>query len=162
MNDEIIWPKGYTIFYRRIRDLADLLMNGSVLAIDPSSGGTSLPGFAVYEGGELQSSGVITFPKPKRDIYQRLAFLYDKVHAIMPLPPDILIIEEVHKSISGADLQYAIGVTTAAVRAPVTLQLPINVWKALAKTRPGYAKSDTADAELIGEAAILLAKEFAQ
>jgi Holliday junction resolvasome RuvABC endonuclease subunit len=101
---------------------------------------------------------VVEFPKPKQDVYRRLQHLYTKVSTLLPVPPDILVIEEVHKALSGSQLQWAIGTSIAAAKAPVTFELPINVWKALAKTRPGYAKSDTADAELILDSLIELAR----
>jgi hypothetical protein len=91
-------------------------------------------------------------------VYRRLQHLYTKVSTLLPVPPDILVIEEVHKALSGSQLQWAIGTSIAAAKAPVTFELPINVWKALAKTRPGYAKSDTADAELILDSLIELAR----
>ena len=127
-----------------------------MLAIDPSSLGSSAAGYAVFEAGVMVRSGKI--PVASGVTHMRLPRLYDQIAALLPSPPDVLVIEEVHHSISGIELQYAIGVIIAGVRAPVVLQLPINVWKALAKSDPLYKKADEADAIKIGESLILLAR----
>lgn len=158
MND-IIWPKGYFALYHRMAMASDVILNGTILCIDPSSGGTSLPGFAIYEGGQLLTSGTVEFPKPKQDIYRRLPHLYEKVSKLLPVPADILAIEEIHPKMSGQELQWAVGTSISAARALSTFQVPINLWKAVAKATDGYLKGDAMDAEMIGLAMILWCKE---
>ena len=154
----IDWPKGQMIFYNNIRKHIDTILNGVVLAVDPSSGSAnSMPGFAVYSQGELLLSGTVKI-NAKANVYNRLQELYLKITELLACPPDLLLIEQVNKQMSHQYLQFAIGVTIAAAKAPDTIEVPICIWKSVAKKEVGYAKSDSFDAVMIGKAAVLLAK----
>lgn len=155
---EVRWPAGYVAERHKIALNAQKIREGTLLAIDPSSGGTSLPGYAVFHAGILVVSGVIEFPKPKQDIYKRLAFLYDKVSALLPEPPDVLAIEQIHPKMAGKELIWAAGTSIAAARSLITLELPLNIWKAVAKATPSYIKDDESDARMIGMAVVMLAQ----
>lgn len=158
MSQEVRWPNGYAPFYRKVALHADRILSGTLLAIDPASGGTSVPGFAIFYAGELQTSGTVEFPKRKADIYQRLQYLHEKVSKLLPVPPDVFGVEEIHKAIASNQLLWATGVSIAAAAAPATIEVPLNVWKSLAKATPGYIKGDAMDAEMIGRSLVLLAQ----
>lgn len=156
--NEVIWPKGYVAERHKIALNAKAIREGTLLAIDPSSGGSSLPGYAIFHAGILVVSGVIEFPKKKQDIYQRLQYLYDKVNALSPVPPDVLAIEQIHKAMAGKELVWAAGTSIAAARSPITIEVPLNIWKAVAKATPTYVKDDESDARMIGTCVVMLAQ----
>jgi hypothetical protein len=154
----IPWPKGYGPLKIRLRQLRETLLTGCVLAIDPATGGKSQPGYAVYRRGVLVQSGIIELPK-KLDIYRRLPILYDAVRALVLDPPDILVIEAMHSTMTHDHLMFAVGATLAATRTPTVIELPVNMWKAVAKGDEDYKKGDEQDAIMIGFAAIQFARE---
>ena len=154
----ITWPKGPTNerFYRTIKKHAKVVLNGTVLAIDPSSGSDeSMPGFAVFKQGELVMSGTIKLPHI--ELHGRLYALYDKIQALLGSPPDLLVVEDIAGQIHKY-LHYAVGVSIAAARSPLSLRIGLPVWKAVAKADPKYVKSDVNDAIKMGEAVVLLAR----
>lgn len=156
---DVVWPKGYAAFYSKVAEHKDKILGGTLLAIDPSSGsGKSMPGFAVFEAGILVNCGTIAFPKKKAPVYDRLQHLTEQVAKILPTPPDVLVIEEIHKNIAHLYLLWSVGVSIAAAKSPVTFELPINCWKALAKVSDDYHKTDAEDAVIIGRTLIELAK----
>lgn len=157
---EVKWPNGYATFYAQVRSLAPVILNDRMLAIDPSSAGKSPIGYAVYQAGKLTDNGIICLPN-KLPIHKRLPIILDELSSTFGIP-DILAIEEIHGSISTPQLQWAIGVTIAATRPPEHLIVPLNVWKSVAKVDPTYRKEDSADARMIGNAAVLLANKFSQ
>jgi Holliday junction resolvasome RuvABC endonuclease subunit len=156
---KVKWAAGYQNLQHKIHLNADAILTGTLIAIDPASFSSSVPGYAIFRSGELEFAG--TIPKPKhKDINRRVQYLYDEIAALVPVPPDVLAIEEIHKSIAHASLLWAVGVSVAAARAPVMLEIPLNVWKSLAKATPEYAKDDVNDAVMIGKTVILLAREY--
>jgi hypothetical protein len=156
--EAVRWPNGCAPFYLKVRQNAERIRTGTVLAIDPSSGGSSLPGFAVFRAGELLTSGEISFPK-KQDVYTRIQRLYDEIRKLAE--PDVLAIEEIRgANFSHQYLRWSVGVSIAAGRAPVTVEVPIVAWKAVAKADEQYFKGNAQDSEKIGEAIILLAQKF--
>lgn len=157
---DVKWPKGYVDVYAQIRYLSKLLLNGRVLAIDPSSGASSPIGYAVFDKGVLVDNATISI-RGKLPIHKRLPIIYDELSKTFGTP-DVLIIEEIHGSISSNQLQYAVGVTIAATRPPEHITLPLNIWKALGKADPTYTKEDANDARMIGQSVIMLATEFSK
>lgn len=155
---KVAWPSKFDEFYYQVRLHAEKIRSGTLLAIDPASGSDSLPGFALFHAGELQTSGTIALNK-KASIQQRLAVVYEKVAAISPAAPDVLVIELLRGKMVHWNLQRSAGVAIAASRAPVLIECPILVWKALAKTDHKYVKGDQADAEKLGQSVIALARE---
>lgn len=116
-----------------------------------------MPGFAVFKQGRLSLSGELDIPSSK-PIHERLRILYDKAAALTPEPPDLLLIEEIKGTMAHEFLKWAVGVTMAAVRAPIYLGVPINCWKSVAQVTPGYSKGNAADAVIIGDTVIMLAE----
>lgn len=156
----IQWPAKYFKFYAHIKAASHLILNGTVLSIDPSSGGASQPGWALFRAGELIAHGEIKLPS-KRTINDRLQLLYDEVYKLTSTRPDVLAIEDVSQgTMSHVFLRWAVGVSIAAARANVLMIVPINCWKAVAKASTGYEKTNAADAILIGKSIILLAQKF--
>lgn len=155
----IEWPKGLQPTYAAIKKHKDIILGGTVLAIDPSSGSAnSMPGFSIWTGAELVLSGTIKIDS-KKVIYHRLTDLYFKIFELTEVRPDVLVIESVNKMQAHAFLLWAVGVSIAAAAAPVSIEIHNCLWKAVAKATPAYKKSDAADAEMMGRAVILLAKK---
>jgi hypothetical protein len=162
--NDVRWPQGFAPFYMKVRQHANQILAGTVIALDPSSGGTSNPGFSIWVAGELLTSGEITFGKKRLPVYERLQILYDRVSKLTPNPPDVFALEMIRGQggFSSHFLHWAIGASVAAARTPNVIEVPMHVWKAVAKATPGYIKGDAADAECIGHALILLAQKFTE
>lgn len=142
----IKWPNGCEDFYRFCSLNRDIILTGTVLAIDP---GTTSPGFAVFEGGKLLLKGVLKI-NTKRPAFERIQELYGLVASITVTPPDVVAVEKVPKAAAHVFLLYGVGATIAAARTPRVIDVDIPVWKALAKADPDYIKTDANDAEKIG------------
>lgn len=147
----IKWPNGYEYFYKKVAEAAPVLLDGILVAIDPAS---VSPGYAVFKAGKLEQSGIVELPK-KATIKERLAVLHAAVRAF---PATVLGIEMIRGSRAHVYLHWSVGVSVAASRAPILLEVPVAVWKAVAKCDTTYTKGDEADAIKIGECLILLAK----
>lgn len=157
---QINWPNGYADYYKRVRHYQHSLTQGSVVALDPASGGSSMPGYAVFRGGEFVQGGTLELPR-KLSIDRRLRALHAKVTRLVDDElPAVFLIELIRGQFAHVHLQWSVGVALAAGAAPTSIEVPIKVWRALAATQPDYVKGDAADARLIGESTILIAKEF--
>ena len=158
MSNVINWPSGLGPTYNKIKQNQEIIRTGVVLAIDPSSGSAnSQPGFALYENSKLLLNGTIKIDH-KQTIYNRLPELYFKIQELVACPPDVLVIETINKQSGHVFLLWAVGVSIAATRAPVVVELHNAIWRSVAKSIPTYKKSDAADAELMARAVILLAQ----
>lgn len=137
-----------------------LILEGTVLAIDPSSGSMkgkqqSYPGYAIFKEGALSESGIITM-NGKLSIDKRLTALYDQLRLEWPNPPDVLIIEKIRGREAHDYLKWAVGTTIAAIRAKNLIEMPVTTWRSIAGKE--HKKSDQNDAEAIGRAAVELAR----
>lgn len=158
VKENIRWPKGKRPdkLRKQVSKMAGTLLTGRVLAIDPASGASSPPGWAIFEKGELVDYGVIEID-PKAPIQWRL----DDLHTILTeefICIDVLILEEIRGKMAHVYLHWACGVTVSCYAASEIIEMPISFWKAI--TPEGYEKSDDTDAAYIGLAAITLAKEL--
>jgi hypothetical protein len=153
------WPLGPTALYSSIYFRREIITTGTVLAIDPSSGSkTSQPGFAVFREGKLEASGIIEIDH-KIDINIRLQILYRKIRNLLPVQPDVFLIEQIGGKAHHVLLE-AVGVSIAAAETPIVLRVHNRFWKAWAAQSPEYSKNDAADARMIGESVIQAAREF--
>lgn len=136
-----------------------VILTGTVLAIDPSSGAWSQrykeqshPGWARFHAGVLVASGVVPMDGKKQNIFQRLRALYD---ALLAEKPDVLVVEQIRGTMAHQYLKWSVGVIIASVRASYTIEMPIATWRAYAGK--GHKKSDEADAVQIGLTLISIA-----
>lgn len=159
-----------TVIYKAVKKHANILAGGWVLAIDPSCGSASSdPGWAIYEKGELQDSGIIEITKSK-DLVYRLQELRRGVSGLQETyDPDVCIVEHIPPRRFGrggsatghSSLLQAMGVCLASTDARVLMRVRPRDWQALAAAVWSRSKkSDKADAEGIGYALISLAKEI--
>lgn len=159
LESSIKWPKGPmpARFYKSVYVSREAITGGTLLSIDPSTGATGLPGFALFKQGKLRKSGVIELKGNERIQYR----LGDLMRALMDQfeCPDVMIIEMLRGKMTPAQLHWAAGVSIGAVRSPILIECPIVIWKAVAKTVPSYQKSDEQDAILMGQAVIQRALE---
>ena len=149
-----------------IEDNLHALLNGRVLAIDPSAGsGASMPGWAVYEAGILKKSGILPLPSG-RPLGIRLRELHEWVqNKTIFWDIDLMVYEEIPpqrygntgNATSHASLLKAVGVIMAAGSPYVIGILPVS-WKS--KVRPTYTKSDENDAVEIGYVVIEEARKI--
>lgn len=145
-----------------VEKYADILANGEMLAIDPSSGSQgSLPGYALFRKGQLQDAGTIELPRGTRSLANRLFLLRDTLEKSFDRP-DLLTIELIspvmpakggaflHKHASS--LIKAVGCILSTWDVPI-LEVSPMTWHSM--TPPEYKKGDIADACMIGWAVYL-------
>jgi hypothetical protein len=153
--------------YQSIIPCYDKILTGTMLCIDPSTGSrSSLPGFALFENGQLFESGVITV-----DInLNRSKKLYEISRTIREDfdPPDVLVVEYIPpvtygtgnrmNGVSLMALQKAIGSIIAAHPVEHLLEIPASAWR---NYKPdNYIKSDEMDAITLGLCAVSIAKHI--
>jgi Holliday junction resolvasome RuvABC endonuclease subunit len=152
--------------YKEIAHGANLLVHGKVLAVDPSMGShSSMPGWALYDAGELIQSGVLDI-NPDGTKWERLKEVYRQLRNMsLEHRIDACIYENVPVSahagrsqVSHASLLMAVGVTMSAVDARVFVGIPPIVWKCRASE--GYIKGDEEDARQLGRIVIEMATEI--
>jgi len=149
------WPAKYATLYRTVKKAKAQILNGKILAIDPAS---KTAGYALYDKGKLVTSGKLIC-KPKEPIAVRLASLHEQIQDLLDEDVSVVAIEQIRGTMAHAYLKFAVGAAMAASGRPLTFEVPINVWRAVAKATVGYEKSDDRDAELIGEALIRICSE---
>lgn len=141
------------------------ILEGRFLAIDPSSGSRqSLPGYAIYNKGQLEEAGVIEIGAGQ-DLSVRLHELLETLQNDFT-GLDLVCIEQIPLVSFGKgkpmgrsmrNLQRSIGVTQAVFGNLPVCEMPIRSWKARAPAE--YVKTDDQDAIAIGFALIQLAAE---
>lgn len=145
--------KAYKSIAKHCSDLA----LGTVVSIDPSIGsgkGGSLPGYAVYEAGELVKSGVFEIQE-STDVPWRLQSLTDHLFCLYEEHrPDVLVYEDIPaqnhggNAVGHASLLKAVGAILSVPGPDGFVGIMPVSWKKL--VRPGYVKGDEADAIEIG------------
>lgn len=145
-------------------DVATLLLDGRVLAIDPSIGSSvSSMGYALYVSGELEDAGIIQVPvtlSNPRKLQEISKVLIEDFNEV-----DILVVENIAPTRGGPGsrafinkswkiLHQATGAAIASVRCKETVEVAPMSWKVHAKPIDGYVKSDVADAVMIGYTAL--------
>lgn len=142
------------------------ILEGTMLAIDPSTGSkSSRPGFAWYKGGKLIESGeIIVDLKANRSkrLYEIARTVRDDFEK-----PDVLVVEYIppvsyrgrSTSMNGLSLmalQKAIGAIIGAHPFEHLLEIPASAWR---KYKPDeYVKTDEWDAICLGLCAVETAK----
>lgn len=134
---------------------ATLILGGLLLAIDPASGGTSYPGFALFHKGQLQSSGRVAIDggQVQDRLYQLMTTL------LRGQQPDVLAIERIRGANAHPYLFWSVGVTVAATRPLVVIEVPVSTWKK--HVGKDHVKGDEADAVAIGQTLVALAHKRA-
>lgn len=141
------------------------LLEGRVLAIDPSSGaldrksGTSSnAGWAVFEAGQFHSSGIIQIDgiAPK----ERLESLAQTLNNEFDEEFDILVIEDIWGYMAAKSLVHAVGLFAGLVRADAMVEINVQTWKSIATRLGGWHKDDATDATYIGIGAMVTAMGF--
>ena len=154
----------------QIERCATALLEGRVLAIDPSSGSqSSLPGYALFDKGELIDHGVIKL-KISRELPRRLNELGEALKTEFPAV-DVLVIEDIPVRSYGkgasphASLLKAVGCILACCTYREFVEISPPTWKAYVRRNPErfskvYEKSDDLDAWIIGQYALDTAREI--
>ena len=162
-SSSAIPSRGSAAFRDLRRARAALLDEDSVIiGIDPSCGSSSsLPGYAIWEGGEITDTGVIDMPL-SAELHERLAYLAVALRDEFPLP-DVLVVEDIPPRRYGggsatghASLLRATGAIYAAREWPEVVRLKPRTWRA---HRPAdWVKGDAEDARALIYAARKLAE----
>lgn len=158
----IRWPQGKhpDKFRRKVSKWSNRILTGKMLAIDPASGASSMPGWALYDAGKCIASGEIPLSS-KKPVQYRLAELLGVLATGFQNPlPDVVVIEEIRGRMAHHYLLWSIGVTVSAFPDAELLEIPVSFWKCCVPE--GYEKSDEEDAKIMGQAVVLLAKELDQ
>jgi hypothetical protein len=145
--------KSYIKLFARIQKEGGKILGGKMIAIDPASSSSSHTGYAIFNKGKFEEKGVIkvsTLPP----LHQRLWDIYDELQNKYN-HFDVFVIEDL-KGMHNDSLKYAVGAIITAVRVAPIIFIPPKVWRALISD--DYEKSDENDAEMLGRAAIVIAK----
>ena len=152
--------------YQAVKANADTVLNGRLLAIDPSTGSrSSMPGFAVFKQGQLIESGIIQI---KYDQAQNI-----RLHRIVETlrnefqKPDIIAFENIPpvsfkggigmNSNAVTSLQRAVGAIISCWDCPA-VPVATSAWKGY--KGEDYKKSDEWDSICIGRCVIGIAKDI--
>ena len=135
------------------------ILQGTILAIDPSSGGSSPIGYAMFKKGKLTYSG--SYMPAHRRMGQRLFDIQEHLRCLFGSGKDIdiVVVEKIRCQGYMEKLVWSIGAILAAFGSTpniIELHMPIQSWKKLAG--PSHIKSDEADAIAIGQCLIALAQ----
>lgn len=157
-------PAKLAKYKQMIKDCADCCLTGRMLAVDPSTGSkSSMPGYAIFDKGELVESGIITVDLAGNRS-ERLYEINRTLREDFTGPFDVVAVESAGFFIgkmnpaSIISLQRAIGAIIAAHPVKCLVEVPSNVWQKHAYK--GYIKGDEQDAICIGLCVINTAKEF--
>lgn len=152
------WPNEQ-LFFKAVQRYAKELTDGLVTALDPASGGSSLPGYCVLDAGEVLYSGTLALPKDA-PIQTRLAALYHAVRSITAGPPDVFVLERIRGQMAHQHLHWACGTSLAAAGTERVIEVPVSAWHALRRAEGSTAKGDESDAIFIGRTVVRLAEEI--
>ena len=144
------------------------VLNGTMLAIDPSIGSdSSLPGYALFEQGELVESGVFEVQRGASK-HIRLYEITRIIREDFPYVPDVLAVERIvarpfrggsgMNAVSLSSLHKAIGAIMSA--APFTHLVEVATSSWVPYKPDDYEKTDEFDAITIGLCVIGKAKLF--
>jgi hypothetical protein len=150
--------------------IGQIIRSVNVLSIDPASGGSSMPGYAVVKEGVFIESGVIKLPKGG-DVPHRLHCLIGGLQHLWDKHGGfgMLIIEDIPIAFGAAGtskqgkgggivtrgttmLQWAVGVTLAAQRWPHIIKVMPQSWHSYLRRKDmhdTYVKDDHRDAAVI-------------
>jgi len=158
--------KKKTKVYLQVEKCYSSILNGRLLAIDPSTGSqASMPGYALFEQTKLVESGIIQVnPADRRN--QKLYSITQSLQSELPAP-DVLAIENIPPisfnragAMSGwslVSIQRAIGAIISVYNCEYVEVAPM-AWQ---RFKPAdYVKSDEWDAISIGMCVIELAREI--
>lgn len=159
MTKKVKWPSGNAAFYKQVKEHSNIILNDTVVAIDPSSGGVSNPGYAVFKNGKLATCGEIII-NGRLPAHIRLQQIYEELYERVPYP-DLMLIERLRGRMAPVQLQWSVGVAMVAAPAPICIEVPICMWKAYVRDiATDHVKSNADDAKVIGESVLMLAKEL--
>jgi len=157
----------------RCLELKDPILNGRMIAIDPTSGTldrstgeASVAGWALFEEGQLHSSGVIAIPfaKRKEDRYRSLLTIlqteFDDTYDALAME-DIPLARRRGNFNTSQTLIQVCGVYIAGLSGEL-VELNSHTWQAVARRIGGWVKGDESDAQYIGLAAIAFARGYDQ
>ena len=145
-----------TQFDADVRRHAYAITRGTLLVIDPASGGTSLPGYACYKAGKLMTSGVLQIEGGA--IQGRLRALYENLKLTAP---DVLAIERIGGPRAHRHLWWSVGVSIAAANPVTLIEVPVSTWKKHALAGNTWTKGDEQDALAMGACIIDAARKVA-
>lgn len=155
--------------HEEISKYAGIILTGTILVIDPSSGSnSSMPGYAIFQAGKKVESGIIQVPLGE-PLGIRLQYINECLKNEF-ISPDLFIIEDIPSkgygthAVSHATLLKAVGAFMAGIRYDKYLEIHPHTWRAYALSLPenaeGYNKTDEMDAIMMGECVIQKAREL--
>jgi len=151
--------------------IKDAILGGKMLAIDPTSGTgdpgkNSQAGWALFDEGQLLSSGTIEIPANRdkatrfRSIQEILTTQFDETYDVLALE-DIPLARRRGNFSTSQTLIQVCGVYIASTSGEL-VELLAHTWQAVAKRIGGWTKGDESDAQYIGLAAIAFASGYDQ
>ena len=157
----------------RCLELRKQILDGHLLAIDPTSGSVdrttgkpSEAGWATFRSAVLLSSGVITIPENKRK-EARYRDILTILQEDFPDQYDVLALEDIPLARrrgnfnTSQTLIQVCGVYIAGTTGDL-VEIASHTWQAVARRIGGWEKGDESDAQYIGLAAIAFASGYSQ
>lgn len=150
----------------RCLQLKKEILNGRMLSMDPTSGTkNSEAGWAIFDAGKLESSGIISIAdgakdERLRDILATLQTEFTEVYDVLALE-DIPVARRRGNFDVSQTLIQACGVYIAGTSGKL-VELNSHTWQAVARRLGGWVKGDESDAQYIGLAAIAFASGYTQ
>lgn len=147
-------------YLKSVRPGISRILTGHCLVVDPSSGGSSLPAFAVLRKGVVTEVAEIPISAVYRGrssmIGHRLAEIGQFLRRKFRKPLDLLAVELIHATPHSTTnfaafqaLNMGIGAIHAGIVCPYRIVIP--PWDWHARRPPGYEKSDIGDVTLLAQ-----------
>lgn len=154
-----------TTLWKTCKKNLDSIVNGKLLCLDPSCGSaSSMPGYAIYENGQLKGSGTIHVEGVHRELPYRLQDIARSLREDFETP-DVLVIEEIPVRRYGgggatghASLLKSMGLMMGTVEAPLVIRIRPQAWRAL--KHDDWWKDDEQDAIAMGHAVLQVCKKI--
>lgn len=145
-------------FKDKLKPYKDLILEGRMLAIDPSSGNKeSRAGYALFDKGELLESGTIPVDN-KLDTVSRLRQMANWTEAFVDCYGVNVVAIEMLRAGVHTSLRWAVAAFFIATDPCPIIEVPAVIWHRLAGKE--YVKSDEKDAIEIGKTCIWQAEEW--
>ena len=139
------------------------ILDGKMISIDPSSGKSGVAGWAIFDGGYLESYGTMTIPYSASS-YKRFQSIRKKIQDDYSDDFKVLTIELLKGRSRSYNVKPVLKQASAVIAASLewedcVLITPMS-WQAIAKRIGGWIKRDDIDAVYQGYAVIALANGY--
>lgn len=141
------------------RHCKSLILEGTVLVIDPSTGATGDAGWAEFKDSVLMSWGIIQLPKHKNPYY-RFKAIAEILLESFDGEYDALVLELLKGRYAKLSLKQSCAVFAACTKWQDIVMITPKMWQAVADRLGGHIKRDDIDAVYMGYTAVAFAEGY--